>query len=105
MRFSQHAQIIRSDEPFDADKFSTPSLLKEKFLDCKAAEKPLVLFHFVLNEQYNHVLCFTNSVESSHRLYLLAKQFDGMKVAEISSLLHTEKRERIIRKFERGEIH
>lgn len=90
---------------FDADKFSTPSLLKEKFMDCKAAEKPLVLFHFVLNEQYNHVLCFTNSVESSHRLYLLAKQFDGMKVAEMSSLLHTEKRERIIRKFERGEIH
>ncbi|RUS91135.1 hypothetical protein EGW08_001048 [Elysia chlorotica] len=88
----------------DADKFSTPSLLKENFMDCKAAEKPLVLFHFVLNEQYKHVLCFTNSVESSHRLYLLAKQFDGMKVAEISSLLHTEKRERIIRKFERGEI-
>ncbi|GFO29414.1 ATP-dependent RNA helicase ddx51-like [Plakobranchus ocellatus] len=96
---------VEDPQTFDADKFSTPSMLKEKFMDCKAAEKPLVLFHFVLNEHLNHVLCFTNSVESSHRLYLLAKQFEEMKVAEISSLLHTAKRERIIRKFERGDIH
>ena len=86
------------------DQFSAPENLKEMFMDCKAAEKPLVLLHFIINKNYENVLCFANSVESAHRLYLLAKQMKGVSVAELSSNVHTEKRERIIRKFERGQI-
>uniref|UniRef100_A0A0B6ZF66 ATP-dependent RNA helicase n=1 Tax=Arion vulgaris TaxID=1028688 RepID=A0A0B6ZF66_9EUPU len=104
--------VIKSSQDVDAgnhetqtvDMFSTPALLKEKFMDCKKAEKPLILFHFVLNLKFQQVLCFTNSVESTHRLYLLAKQMEGLKVAELSSGVHTEKRERIIRKFSRGDL-
>ncbi|XP_059170670.1 ATP-dependent RNA helicase DDX51-like [Physella acuta] len=103
----KHDMMDTSDSNIKAlsvDKFSTPALLKEKYMDCKAAEKPLILFHFLLNKKFQQVLCFTNSVESTHRLYLLAKQMDGLKVAELSSNIHTAKRERIIRKFVRGEL-
>ncbi|BFZ15915.1 hypothetical protein BsWGS_18953 [Bradybaena similaris] len=86
------------------DQFSAPALLKEKFMDCKKAEKPLILFHFVATQKFKQVLCFTNTVESTHRLYLLAKQIKGLKVAELSSRVHTEKRGRIIRKFARGDL-
>ncbi|KAI8784061.1 ATP-dependent RNA helicase DDX51 [Biomphalaria glabrata] len=86
------------------DKFSAPALLKEKFIDVKKAEKPLILLHFLLHKKLQRVLCFTNSVESTHRLYLLAKQWKDVKVAEISSNIHSLKRERIIRKFARGDL-
>ncbi|XP_005111550.1 ATP-dependent RNA helicase DDX51 [Aplysia californica] len=86
------------------DKFSAPVLLKEKFMDCKAAEKPLMLLHFVITKKFENVLCFANSVESAHRLFLLVKQMSGVRAAEISSNIHTEKRERIIRRFERGDL-
>ncbi|CAL1547489.1 unnamed protein product [Lymnaea stagnalis] len=107
-RLSDHSHIQSNDiidtENGAVDKFSAPALLKEKFMDCKKAEKPLVLLHFLLNKQFKQVLCFTNSVESTHRLYLLAKQMEGLKVAELSSNVHTIKRERIIRKFARGDL-
>ncbi|CAG5118232.1 unnamed protein product [Candidula unifasciata] len=109
---ARNSSVTKSEQDDEADvqesqildQFSTPALLKERFMDCKKAEKPLILLHFVVNQKFQQVLCFTNSVESTHRLYLLAKQIEGLKVAELSSGVHTEKRERVIRKFARGEL-
>lgn len=40
---------------------------QEYTVEVEASEKPLVILHFLHNLKYRHVLCFTNSVESTHR--------------------------------------
>ncbi|XP_019617802.1 PREDICTED: ATP-dependent RNA helicase DDX51-like [Branchiostoma belcheri] len=85
-------------------KFTTPAGLKEYTVSCTAADKPLVVLHLLLNQKFQHVLCFTGSLESTHRLYLLAKLFGGVTVAEFSSNLPPERRTKILTKFRTGKI-
>ncbi|KAK7481852.1 hypothetical protein BaRGS_00026878 [Batillaria attramentaria] len=85
-------------------KYTTPEGLTEYFVECSAAEKPLVVLHFLHNLKFRQVLCFTNSVESTHRLYLLAKLFGGIKVCEFSSRQQGERRKKIIRQFANGKV-
>lgn len=85
-------------------KYTTPEGLTEYFVESSAAEKPLVVLHFLHNLKFRHVLCFTNSVESTHRLYLLAKMFGDIKVCEFSSRLQGERRKKILKKFSSGKI-
>ncbi|KAI8504948.1 ATP-dependent RNA helicase ddx51 [Branchiostoma belcheri] len=85
-------------------KFTTPAGLKEYTVSCTAADKPLVVLHLLLNQKFQHVLCFTGSLESTHRLYLLAKLFGGVTVAEFSSNLAPERRTKILTKFRTGKI-
>ncbi|XP_078679702.1 ATP-dependent RNA helicase DDX51-like [Branchiostoma floridae x Branchiostoma belcheri] len=85
-------------------KFTTPAGLKEYTVSCTAADKPLVVLHLLLNQKFRHVLCFTGSLESTHRLYLLAKLFGGVTVAEFSSNLPPERRTKILTKFRTGKI-
>ncbi|CAC5369778.1 DDX51 [Mytilus coruscus] len=51
-----------------------------------------------------NILCFTNSVEATHRLYHLIKLVGGIEVREFSSGLHTAKRNRILQQFSKGKI-
>ncbi|XP_066302695.1 ATP-dependent RNA helicase DDX51-like [Branchiostoma lanceolatum] len=85
-------------------KFTTPAGLQEYTVSCTAADKPLVVLHLLLNQKFQHVLCFTGSLESTHRLYLLAKLFGGVTVAEFSSNLPPERRTKILTKFRTGKI-
>eukprot|EP01135_Chromosphaera_perkinsii_P005846 Nk52_evm6s368 gene=Nk52_evmTU6s368 len=85
-------------------QFSVPSGLSEYMLVCSAGEKPLVLVHFLKSLKMERVLCFTSSLESTHRLYLLLKGFSDISVAEFSSNLTPEERRKIISKFKRGDI-
>eukprot|EP00058_Branchiostoma_floridae_P010383 XP_002595871.1 hypothetical protein BRAFLDRAFT_84239 [Branchiostoma floridae] len=55
-------------------------------------------------QKFQHVLCFTGSLESTHRLYLLAKLFGGVTVAEFSSNLPPDRRTKILTKFRTGKI-
>lgn len=52
-------------------KYNVHSMLsfdwQEYTVEVEASEKPLVILHFLHNLKYRHVLCFTNSVESTHR--------------------------------------
>ncbi|CAH1232839.1 DDX51 [Branchiostoma lanceolatum] len=85
-------------------KFTTPAGLQEYTVSCTAADKPLVVLHLLLNQKFQHILCFTGSLESTHRLYLLAKLFGGVTVAEFSSNLPPERRTKILTKFRTGKI-
>ncbi|XP_035690541.1 ATP-dependent RNA helicase DDX51-like [Branchiostoma floridae] len=85
-------------------KFTTPAGLQEYTVSCTAADKPLVVLHLLLNQKFQHVLCFTGSLESTHRLYLLAKLFGGVTVAEFSSNLPPDRRTKILTKFRTGKI-
>uniref|UniRef100_A0A3Q1GY52 ATP-dependent RNA helicase DDX51-like n=1 Tax=Acanthochromis polyacanthus TaxID=80966 RepID=A0A3Q1GY52_9TELE len=50
------------------------------------------------------VLCFTNSRENAHRLYLLLELFGGIQVAEFSSRLSPGERKKTLKGFEQGKI-
>ena len=41
--------------------------LQEYVFEGSAGEKPLVMLHFLHNLKFRNVLCFTNTVESTHR--------------------------------------
>jgi len=44
-----------------------PEKLVEKMVVVEAHQKPLVLLHIMLKMNYTCVLCFTNTIESTHR--------------------------------------
>uniref|UniRef100_A0A8C5L5Y1 Helicase C-terminal domain-containing protein n=1 Tax=Jaculus jaculus TaxID=51337 RepID=A0A8C5L5Y1_JACJA len=49
-------------------------------------------------------LCFTNSRENSHRLFLLMQAFGGVSVAEFSSRYGPGQRRMVLKQFEQGKI-
>ncbi|XP_041367177.1 ATP-dependent RNA helicase DDX51-like [Gigantopelta aegis] len=85
-------------------KYTTPAGLTEFFIESSKAEKPLVILHFLHSLKFRQVLCFTNSVETTHRLYLLIKLVGGINVREFSSGLHAIRRNKILRKFSAGQV-
>ncbi|XP_071500752.1 ATP-dependent RNA helicase DDX51-like, partial [Diadema antillarum] len=85
-------------------KYTTPVGLSEYFVQCTAGDKPLVLCHLLLHLYFKQVLCFTNTVEATHRLYLLLKLMDSVDVAEFSSNLGHAERQDILKRFKAGKI-
>ncbi|KFZ64832.1 ATP-dependent RNA helicase DDX51, partial [Antrostomus carolinensis] len=89
----------------DTDKkYTLPEGLSQCYVPCDLNSKPLLLLHFMLTMKFTRVLCFTNSREASHRLFLLVQAFGGVPVAEFSSRLPPNERQRTIKEFEQGKI-
>ncbi|XP_077149580.1 ATP-dependent RNA helicase DDX51 [Ranitomeya variabilis] len=91
-------------EPPTSEKFSLPKELTHYYIPCNLSSKPLILLHFLLTLRFSRVLCFTNSRESSHRLFLLIKLFGGINVAEFSSRLKAGERKKTLKEFEQGKL-
>lgn len=87
--------------------YATPAELTEKMVACEAENKPLVLYHFLVDQKWDKVLCFTNAAESAHRLTVLLNAWgrDKFKVAELSAALDGPTREAVLRKFTQSEIN
>ncbi|CAN8193160.1 unnamed protein product [Coccothraustes coccothraustes] len=85
-------------------KYTLPEGLSQCYVPCDLNSKPLILLHFMLKMKFTRVLCFTNSREASHRLFLLVQAFGGVTVAEFSSRLTPNKRKRTMKEFEQGKI-
>ncbi|XP_074966858.1 ATP-dependent RNA helicase DDX51 isoform X2 [Phalacrocorax aristotelis] len=85
-------------------KYMLPEGLSQCYVPCDLNSKPLLLLHFMLTMKFTRVLCFTNSREVSHRLFLLVQAFGGVAVAEFSSRLPPNERHRTIKEFEQGKI-
>ncbi|KAM6339719.1 ATP-dependent RNA helicase DDX51 isoform 1-T1 [Alca torda] len=85
-------------------KYTLPEGLSQCYVPCDLNSKPLLLLHFMLKMKFTRVLCFTNSREASHRLFLLVQAFGGVAVAEFSSRLTPNERQRTIKEFEQGKI-
>ncbi|XP_069820165.1 ATP-dependent RNA helicase DDX51 [Dendropsophus ebraccatus] len=91
-------------EPPTSENFSLPEGLTHYYIPCNLNYKPLILLHFLLTLRFSRVLCFTNSRESSHRLFLLIKLFGGISVAEFSSRLSPGERKKTLKEFEQGKL-
>ncbi|KAM9259999.1 ATP-dependent RNA helicase DDX51 isoform 2-T2 [Cariama cristata] len=85
-------------------KYTLPEGLSQCYVPCDLNSKPLLLLHFMLTMKFTRVLCFTNSREASHRLFLLVQAFGGITVAEFSSRLPPNERQRTMKEFEQGKI-
>ncbi|XP_066500320.1 ATP-dependent RNA helicase DDX51 isoform X2 [Hoplias malabaricus] len=86
------------------EKFNFPQGLTEYYVCCTMSKKPLLILHFLLRLKFHPALCFTNSREAAHRLFLLVKLFGGVEVAEFSSRLSPGERQKTLRSFEQGKI-
>ncbi|XP_063769071.1 ATP-dependent RNA helicase DDX51 [Pseudophryne corroboree] len=91
-------------EPPSSGNYSLPDGLTHYYIPCTLSSKPLILLHFLLTLRFSRVLCFTNSRESSHRLFLLIKLFGGITVAEFSSRLSPGERRKTLKDFEQGKL-
>ncbi|XP_029636404.1 ATP-dependent RNA helicase DDX51 [Octopus sinensis] len=86
------------------NRFIIPESLKEEYMICDPSSKVVAIVHLVLDRGFHSVVCFTNSVESTHRLCLLLKHIDKFPVAEFSSRLKAKEKESILAAFSKGSI-
>uniref|UniRef100_A0A8C5TAA4 ATP-dependent RNA helicase n=1 Tax=Malurus cyaneus samueli TaxID=2593467 RepID=A0A8C5TAA4_9PASS len=86
------------------NKYTLPEGLSQCYVPCDLNSKPLLLLYFMLKMKFTRVLCFTNSREASHRLFLLVQAFGGVTVAEFSSRLAPNERQRTMKEFDQGKI-
>jgi ATP-dependent RNA helicase DDX51/DBP6 len=87
-------------------KFTTPAELSEHVCVVTPESKPLVLYHMITSNSWQHVLVFVGSRKDAHRLSLLLSNLGQMsfRVAEISSSLSRLAREKVLAKFSTGKI-
>ncbi|XP_036027904.1 ATP-dependent RNA helicase DDX51 isoform X2 [Onychomys torridus] len=107
--FSTRLGHIGPKDTVEADgnlrgKYTFPVGLTHHYVPCRLSSKPLIVFHLVLGTNFSRALCFTNSRENSHRLFLLAQAFGGVSVAEFSSRYGPGQRKKILKQFEQGKI-
>lgn len=84
------------------EMFNFPEGLTEYYVPCTLSKKPLLILHFVLRMKFSPILCFTNSREAAHRLFLLVQLYGGVQVAEFSSRLSPNERKKTLKDFEQG---
>uniref|UniRef100_A0A6I8NHI3 ATP-dependent RNA helicase n=1 Tax=Ornithorhynchus anatinus TaxID=9258 RepID=A0A6I8NHI3_ORNAN len=90
--------------PAGDGKYTFPAGLSHYYVPCSLSSKPMLVLHLLHQEDFPRVLCFTNSRENSHRLFLLIQAFGGVKVAEFSSRFGPGQRKLILKQFEQGKI-
>ncbi|XP_028996969.1 ATP-dependent RNA helicase DDX51 isoform X2 [Betta splendens] len=86
------------------DGFDFPQGLTEYYVPCTLSNKPLLILHFILRMKLIPILCFTNSRETAHRLFLLVQLFGGVHAAEFSSRLSPGDRKKTLKEFEQGKV-
>uniref|UniRef100_A0A8C0P4B4 ATP-dependent RNA helicase n=1 Tax=Canis lupus familiaris TaxID=9615 RepID=A0A8C0P4B4_CANLF len=85
-------------------KYTFPTGLSHHYVPCSLRTKPLAILHLILERNFSRVLCFTNSRENSHRLFLLVQAFGGVAAAEFSSRCRPGQRKVVLKQFEQGKI-
>uniref|UniRef100_A0A914HD68 ATP-dependent RNA helicase n=1 Tax=Globodera rostochiensis TaxID=31243 RepID=A0A914HD68_GLORO len=85
-----------------------PSSLTHKLIVCKQNTKPLFLYRQIVDnsDKWNRVIVFVNTKQTSKRLstlmFTLSKK--RIKVAEFSANLFKNRRQKLLREFQKGEI-
>uniref|UniRef100_A0A667YJC5 ATP-dependent RNA helicase n=1 Tax=Myripristis murdjan TaxID=586833 RepID=A0A667YJC5_9TELE len=97
-------RLFSSVHSHTEDRYNFPEGLTEYYVHCTLTKKPLLVLHFVLRMKLSPILCFTNSREAAHRLFLLVQLFGGVQAAEFSSRLSPSERKRTLKDFEQGKI-
>lgn len=101
------AAPVDFEDENDIRKYTTPAELTEQFVTCTAENKPLILYHFLVEQKWDKVLCFTNAAQTAHRLTVLLNIWGNgsLKVAELSAALDRSTRENVLKKFTQSEIN
>jgi ATP-dependent RNA helicase DDX51/DBP6 len=84
--------------------FKMPENLQEFMVVCELFYKPLVLLHLMERFDFKRTICFTSSLEATHRLFLLLSLMGQTSIAEYSGHLSQKRRSNIISKFRSGQI-
>ncbi|XP_067911505.1 ATP-dependent RNA helicase DDX51 isoform X3 [Heterodontus francisci] len=106
LQWEPHVTQNEPQEPVGtADyKYTLPEGLTEFYVPCHLNKKPLIILYFVLRMKFSRILCFTNSRDASHRMYLLLRAFGGIQVAEFSSRLSPNERRKTLKEFQQGKL-
>eukprot|EP01116_Phalansterium_solitarium_P021698 TRINITY_DN6857_c0_g1_i1.p1 TRINITY_DN6857_c0_g1~~TRINITY_DN6857_c0_g1_i1.p1 ORF type:complete len:701 (+),score=254.06 TRINITY_DN6857_c0_g1_i1:153-2255(+) len=84
--------------------FSMPSTLTQWMVETRPADKPLIVYHMLTALNYTSSLCFTSSVDATHRLYVLLRAMGVDDIAEFSSNLPQPARAAILQQFNNGSV-
>lgn len=97
-------RLIRASSHGDAqvEKISRPQNLTEQMIVVEESLKPLLVWYLLVEEKMRRVICFTGSIENTHRLYLLLSQIPNLSVTELSSHCHRRKRSNKLKSFTCG---
>ncbi|XP_062543939.1 probable ATP-dependent RNA helicase Dbp73D isoform X2 [Armigeres subalbatus] len=88
-------------------QYATPLELRELVCMTQYKIKPLTLFALLKENNYRRFLCFTNSIDASHRLsFVLQKMFGNeLIVEEWSSSLNPATRKGVLNRFALGKVN
>ncbi|CAO1405876.1 unnamed protein product [Diamesa tonsa] len=88
-------------------KYTTPAELTEQFCITEYKLKPLTLFGLIKKNNWKRFLCFTNTVDASHRLSFVLQTLCGKDtvIEELSSLLPIKTRQKVLQKFSEGKVN
>lgn len=101
---SSSVDLISQKEGEFVGKYTTPHELTEQFIECSPAIKPLLMLYFLHKLCFRQVLCFVNTQESAHRLYLLLQQFGGLRVHGCYRQVQLQRRNHIMKKLSAGKV-
>jgi ATP-dependent RNA helicase DDX51/DBP6 len=88
-------------------KYTTPAELKEFYTITEYKLKPITLYGLIKKHNWSRFLCFTNTVETSHRLSFILQTLFGkdLVIEELSSLLPLKIRQKVLHKFSNGDVN
>ncbi|CAG9804249.1 unnamed protein product [Chironomus riparius] len=88
-------------------KYTTPAELKEFFTITEYKLKPITLYALIKKHNWSRFLCFTNTVETSHRLSFILQTLFGkdLVIEELSSLLPLKIRQKVLHRFSNGDVN
>jgi ATP-dependent RNA helicase DDX51/DBP6 len=103
----QQRKLMEEKRGTFVGKYTTPAELSELFCITEYKLKPLTLFGLIKTNNWKRFLCFTNSIESSHRLSFVLQTLLGkdLIIEELSSLLPIKVRQKVLTKFSSGQVN
>ncbi|KAI8087744.1 P-loop containing nucleoside triphosphate hydrolase protein [Gilbertella persicaria] len=107
----EYISVQNEDGSDMKQEYTTPEGLKEYMTICPTEKKPLMVIYLLHQLGIKSGLCFTKSVESTQRLYMLIEAYEAtqpeekrIRVKEYSSELRPVQRKQLLKQFKGGQI-
>ena len=105
----ESTEIVRAFTSVRDEKYPVPASLSEHVRYCDPAEKPKLVLKLIKAYGLKSVLCFTQSIEHSHRLFLDASKIcadsgSDLVIEEFSGTLSAKDRVSVLKRFAQQKI-